>query len=411
VAGAATIPTLLRNLIRAGAGRGTRGEVGMTSSWRTSVVVALATLAGAAGASAQQGPLPGPPPAQVPAAPPNSACARLEGQLSAIDRGAVDPARADQIKRTQDATDKQQADLDRMSAQARQLGCQGGGFFSLFSGQNPQCTPLNQRIQQSRANLEKMLADLDRMQGGAAGDREAQRATVIGALAQNNCGPQYRAAANQQRGFFDTLFGGNRSSGGGGGGAGGLFSSDAPSGTYRTVCVRTCDGYYFPISYATTPDKFAEDAQTCQQTCPASEVVLMSHRNPGEDINQAVTTSGAPYTSLANAFKYRTAVVQACSCRQPGQSWAQALGQVKDGTLQGDDIVVTPERSKSLAAPRDAQGRLLKQDVKTLDPKAASAAAAAAEASAPSNEGDTTAPTDKKKQIRAVGPTFVPPGR
>ena len=27
----------------------------------------------------------------------------------------------------------------------------------------------------------------------------------------------------------------------------------------------------------------------CQATCPNSEVVLMSHRNPGEDINQAVS--------------------------------------------------------------------------------------------------------------------------
>jgi uncharacterized protein DUF2865 len=366
----------------------------MISSWRGSTLVVLATLAGASAAVAQM-----PPPSA-----PNPACGRLEAQLASIDRGAVDPGRADQIKRSEDASAKQQADLDRMSAQARKLGCTGGGFFSIFSGQNPQCTPLNQQIQQSRANLEKMLADLDRMQSGGAGDREAQRQTVIGALAQNNCGPQYRAAANQQRGFFDTLFGGNRSSGGGGG----LLSGDSQSGTYRTVCVRTCDGYYFPISYAATPDKFQEDAQTCQQTCPATEVVLMEHRNPGEDINQAVSVSGANYTALPNAFKYRTEVVAACSCRRAGQSWAEALGQVKDTTVQGGDIVVTDERSKNMAQPRDAQGRLIRQDVRKLDPKAAAAAAAAASASAPGDE-EGGAPVDKpKRPVRAVGPTFVP---
>ncbi len=361
----------------------TGGELTMKSSWCGSTLIALAWLAGAGAARAQM-PAPGSPPAA------NPACTRLEAQLAAIDRGTADPARADQIRRAQEAADRQQSDLDRLSAQARRLGCEGGGFFSLFSGQNPQCTPLNQQIQQARANLERLLADLDRLQGGGAGDREAQRATVIGALAQNNCGPQYSAAANQQRGFFDTIFGGNRSNGPGGG----LFGSDT-SGTYRTLCVRTCDGYYFPISYATTPDKFAEDAQTCQATCPAAEVVLMTHRNPGEDVNQAVSANGVAYTALPNAFKYRTAIVPACGCRKPGQSWAQALGQVRDTTLQPDDIVVTPERAKALAQPRDAQGRPIRQDPK-------------ANAATPSVAATDNGGTPPKGPVRSIGPVFVP---
>ena len=373
----------------------------MTAAWRESVFGAIVALVGAATPAFAQAPMPpGPPPPNA-----NPACVRLEAQLGAIDRGTVDPARADQIRRYEESSRQQQGELDRLNAQARRLGCSGGGFFSFFGGQSQQCTPINQQIQQTRANLERTLADLDRMQGGAAGDREAQRQTVIAALAQNNCGPQYRAAANQQRGFFDTLFGGNRGGGFGGNDNGGLFSSN--SGTYRTVCVRTCDGYYYPISYATTQDRFGEDAQTCQQTCPASEVVLMSNRT-GEDINQAVSTSGAPYSSLPNAFRYRKEVVQSCSCRQAGQSWAQALGQVRDTTLQGDDIVVTPGVAQKMSQPRDAQGRPIRVDVKTLDPKAAAAAASSAQAAAPSDEGDTAAPDKPKRPVRAVGPTFVP---
>src|SRR5215831_4943019 len=312
----------------------------MTAGWRGTLFGAVAALLGATtSALGQMPPPPGPPNA-------NPVCTRLETQLGAIDRGTVDPARADQIRRHEDSSRQQQGELDRLNAQARRLGCQGGGFFSFFGGQNQQCTPLNQQIQQARANLERTLADLDRLQGGAAGDREAQRQTVIAALAQNNCGPQYRAAANQQRGFFESLFGGggnNRPGGGWGGGGGGLFGSDS-SGSYRTVCVRTCDGYYYPISYATTQDKFAEDAQTCAQTCPAADVVLMSNRT-GEDINQAVSSSGAPYSSLPNAFKYRTEVVPACSCRRPGQSWAQALGQVKAASAPADATPATPGAS------------------------------------------------------------------
>jgi hypothetical protein len=366
----------------------------MSLGWRGSAIIGLATLAGGSLAFAQA-------PAPYPAAPapPNSVCTRLEAQLGAIDRGTLDPARADQVRRYEDARNRQQAEVDRLSAQASRMGCSGGGFFSLFTGQNPQCTPLNQQLQQARAALERTLADLDRLQGGGAGEREAQRATVINALAQNNCGPQYSAAAQQQRGFLDSLFGSHQP-----GAAPGAYPT-GPSGTYRTVCVRTCDGYYFPISYATTPDHFAEDAQTCQQTCPAAEVVLMS--NPtGSDITQAVASNGAPYTALPNAFKYRTSLVPACGCRKPGQSWSQALSGLRDNTLQQSDIVVTPDRAKALSAPRDAQGRVIR-DVRTLDPNAAATAAAASIAGASSNEGDTRPPTTKKP-VRTVGPTFVP---
>src|SRR5271156_6480255 len=46
----------------------------------------------------------------------NPVCVRLEGQLAAFDQGTADPTRADQIKRSEDAIAKQQADLDRAVA-------------------------------------------------------------------------------------------------------------------------------------------------------------------------------------------------------------------------------------------------------------------------------------------------------
>src|SRR6266849_2160411 len=127
----------------------------MSSSSRGSAFIVLASLLGAGGAAAQMPP----PPAQNQ----NPVCARLEAQLASIDRGSVDPARADQIKRYEESSGRQQAELERTIAQSRRLGCQGGGFFSIFGGQNPQCAPLNQQIQQMRANLDKMLGDLDRL--------------------------------------------------------------------------------------------------------------------------------------------------------------------------------------------------------------------------------------------------------
>jgi hypothetical protein len=330
---------------------------------------------------------------------PNPVCARLEGQLAAVDRGGNDPARADQIHRTEDAINKQQADLDRTVAQGRRLGCDSSGFFSLFSSQNQQCGPLNQQISQMRANLAHLQSDLQRLQAGDV-DSDNQRQGILVALAQNNCGPQYRSAnTNQSGGLFGGLFGNNN---------GGFFgqSPDATqSNTYRTICVRTCDGFYFPISFATTQARFDQDQQQCQRMCPAAEVTLYTYHNPGEDVAQAVSLSGAPYTSMPNAFKYRQEFVQACSCRKPGQSWAQTLGGIPDDTVEQGDIVVNEQRSKAMAQPRvDAQGRPIRPDPRAGKPTAQAAPL-------PTSPGtDSEADQDPSQHtIRNVGPTFVPP--
>src|SRR5262249_26553771 len=110
-------------------------------------------------------------------------CLRLESQLAAIDRGTVDPAKADQVKRLEDTSAKQQAELDRLSQQAQRQGCQGSGFFALFSGQSPQCAPLNNQVQQARAALDRSLGDIQRLQGNS-GEREGQRRGVLIALGQ-----------------------------------------------------------------------------------------------------------------------------------------------------------------------------------------------------------------------------------
>src|SRR5260370_898497 len=115
--------------------------------------------------------------------------------------------------------------------------------------------------------------------GGA--DRENQRRSVMVALAQNNCGPQYANAARAPGGFLDTLFGNNPNPTPG-------VDLGPAAGTFRTVCVRSCDGAYFPVSFATVPARFPDDEKTCNSLCPPSEASLYSYRNPAEDMNQAV---------------------------------------------------------------------------------------------------------------------------
>jgi hypothetical protein len=307
-------------------------------------------------------------------APVNPACQRLEGQLAAIERGQMDPSRAAQIRRSEEAVARQQADLDRAVAQQRRLGCQNaGGIFSLFTGGvPPQCNQINSQIDQMRSNLDRLMSEQQRSQ--ASGGMEGERQAVLAALSQNNCGPQYRAA---QRGLFESILGG--------GGSSPVINSPQFAGTFRTVCVRTCDGYYYPISFATTSARFREDEEICRNTCPNAEVALYAHRNQGEDMRNATALNGRPYTELPNAFRYRQQFDETCSCRKPGQTWAEALSGMRDTTIERGDIVVSDPKARQ---------------------RPATPPAAAKPASRPSEA--TPAAIIEQRSVRTVGPSPYP---
>ena len=339
----------------------------------------------------------------------NNVCTRLEAQLQAFERSGPDQARTEQIKKYETAAAQQQAQLDRLNAQAKKAGCEGGGFFSIFSNQSASCGPLNGQIQQMKGNLDRINGDLARLQGSdPAPEREGQRRALIGALSQNDCGPQYRQAAAQppQRGgLFESLFGagsvvGNTT----------VQGENTPAGSgYRTVCVRMCDGYYYPISYSAGPNKFPDDEKTCQASCPAAEAQLFTHRNPGEDINQAVSQGGQPYTAIPNAFRYRQSFDNACTCKGGA---SQALKDGQDPTPQGGDVIVSEERAKQMSQPRlDAQGKPIKLELPPRpakpDPKAAATPAAPDVPETKADDAPVKVTRDPNKPVRQVGPTFI----
>jgi hypothetical protein len=363
----------------------------------------VAALSVDASAQMSQAPTPPPPPQGAPV---NPMCPRLEAQLATIDRGGGDPAKDEQIRRYQDAAAKQQSELDRVTSQAKRMGCDSSGFFSLFNGQSAQCGPVNNQIQQMRANLEQITTSLERLRSGGLGgsDRDNQRRSVLTALAQNNCGPQYANAARSPGNFLETLFGNNNNN-----------NPVAPpgadlgaqSGTYRTVCVRSCDGAYFPISFATVPGRFPDDERTCRALCPAAEATLYSYRNPGEDMNQAVSINGQAYSSSPNAFRYRQEFNPSCACKAAGQTWSDALKSIDDKAEaeQQGDIIVTEESAKKMARPL-TKGTATRKGAAPAATTATAPAAPAPEASPPA--ADSTAAAPDNKPIRSVGPTFIP---
>jgi len=151
------------------------------------------------------------------------------------------------------------------------------------------------------------------------------------------------------------------------------------------------------------PSRFSDDARACQRLCPAAEAELYSFRNPGEDMEQAISVTGHAYTALPNAFRYRKEIIAGCSCRRPGQSWADTLKNADDSsTLESGDIVVTDQNAKALSQPK-LPG---KPAAATPQPGANSAAAVTATPTA-------TAPTSSvgtdsgKRTVRTVGPPFL----
>jgi hypothetical protein len=399
----------------------------MISNWCRALSPVAALLAATLAAQAQQQPPQAPPPqASPPQAQANPFCGRLEAQLQAFDRSGNDAGRADQLRKFEDAAAKQQGEIDRQEMSAQRAGCEKNSFFVLFSSNQATCGPLTKKIQQMRDNLDHIQADIERLRGGdAAPEREGQRRAIVVALAQNNCGQQYQqqvAATPPQRsgGLFETLFGPKSGFTPGEGGSPDLPNAIGPTGTFRTVCVRTCDGFYYPISAAATPARFAEDEKACRQSCPAAEVQLYSHRNPGETMNEAVSVATQqPYTALPNAFRYRIALDPACTCKRPGETWSQALKNIDDNTVEQGDIVVNDQRARQLSQPRvDAQGKPIKlapvPAAARPDPKAAQAttppAPAPAAALSESEKAADEAPSkpDPNRKVRSVGPTFLP---
>jgi hypothetical protein len=119
-------------------------------------------------------------------------------------------------------------------------------------------------------------------------------------------------------------------------------------GSY-VVCVRACDGSFFPVSYfGGNPSDVQE---ICQSLCPNATVALYSLPFGGT-IDEAVSINGEPYANLSNAHKFEQTFDAGCSCRAPGQSWAEALAaaEAKYGH-HPHDTIVTEEQSLRMSRP------------------------------------------------------------
>lgn len=308
-------------------------------------------------------------------------CARLQARLAQPDRGGGHLAQS--LRR-------QRAELARSQSYAQQLGCDGFSFF----GRNPQCEPLNARI----AGLQAGLAQL---QAAAGGGTRGDLAAYYDAHCRNGQ-PQ-----EQARGFFESLFGGAPQPQGpppsvapsdseAGAGAG-----DEPRarGGSQAVCVRTCDGGFFPLGLS--PHHPGQSlTEMCQALCPGTEVAVFT-RNPDSDIKTAVGLDGKSYMDLPNALHFQKTLTASCSCRPAGKSWAETLANAEEvlGNPRKGDIVVTPEKSAELSRPvLDAKTRA------ALVAGAPAASATSGPHAAASSASGATTDGSATRGVRQVGP-------
>ncbi|MEL6290200.1 MAG: DUF2865 domain-containing protein [Pseudomonadota bacterium] len=138
---------------------------------------------------------------------------------------------------------------------------------------------------------------------------------------------------------------------------------------YRTMCVRMCDGFYFPIGFSTPRNRLRRDAKLCERRCPGQG--RMFYTRSHTSIKAATDLSGKQYGNLKVAFQYRKSLKPGCGCRPDPWSPRERLRHAMYGSDgQGGSVKVlagqysrkpktasSARRSKKRAALRNRKHR------------------------------------------------------
>lgn len=350
-------------------------------------------------------------------------CRQLEAELASAGSRPARPS-----PKQEAAIARQQEQIQLARRQSRSAGC----GFKIFNGSSSTCQSINQKIDK----MERNLAALERRSATPAAGRS--RAQIMAAIRANGCRNDAVAERRPPRGvdgarnLFDQIFGGGiRQRGsldelgapigrrdesrnvrrvpqpteGGWVNEGGRIRFSAPPGSYRTLCVRTCDGYYFPISNSSRPSDFERDQSNCRASCPGTEVQIYYHR-PGQESEAMVSgLSGRPYSELPAAWLYKQAGVPSpagCVCNAPRNDEAKNYSIIAgnppaEPTLEAEPVAPHPSGRPDPASDPETQANL----DGGLDAEALRRMAVAPKVNA-------SRPSAEERRVRVVGPVFLP---
>lgn len=297
-------------------------------------------------------------------------CLQLQQDLAAAQGGGGNREDLGRIE-------QQIAQADRVFQGTRAAMDDAGCFESFFIFgrglvRSPKCLKMNDRVEDARRQLTQLQQQRQALTGG--GGNKRRQAELNDALARSGCGGQRAQPARRGGGLFD-FFGGGREEeeveqtp---------IYRSIDPNGRYRSVCVRLCDGFFYPISYVTYGARLAQDATQCQSNC-AAPAELYVYRNPGQEIEQAVSLNGSAYMDLPVALRFRKEFVNGCSCKQ--------------AEYNPTEIEAANKRAEADAAAQPAKGKGKGKPTAKAPPPpqtpSPQAAAPAPQAAAPAATGD-----------------------
>jgi hypothetical protein len=349
-------------------------------------------------------------------------CRQLEAELASASGGGRSAGQS----RKQDASiARQREQLQLAKRQARRAGC----GFRLFGGSNS-CSGVNLKIEKMERNLEALQRRHSRTADAGSGRSRSQ---VMAALRASGCRDEAVAerrpptGLDGKRNLFARIFGGGLGPRGSvdelgepafrrdqkvprvpqpreGGWVNdeGRIRYSAPPGSYRTLCVRTCDGYYFPMSSASSPSDFERDQANCQSSCPGAEVQIYYHRSSQESDAMVSGLSGQPYGDLPTAWLYKqtgTPSPAGCTCG------AARNDRPKNSVIAGNPATAQPAQPEPVMPyPRPDPGA----DPETLANRDGGLDAEALRRMAVTPKTNKPAAPGEERKIRVVGPVFLP---
>lgn len=170
------------------------------------------------------------------------------------------------------------------------------------------CRSIGRKVQRERKNYANLTT---RVQRGA--DIAKAREQALQQYARFGCGTKDTSRSTNNRepkrkSLFERIFGSRDDDDIVEDDYSDLFRRE----TYRTVCVRSCDGYYWPVSFSTVPEYIPDDQAVCRGNFQQGDVSLYYYSNSGGSPETMIDLNGTPYKSSPNAFRYRQVYDEAC---------------------------------------------------------------------------------------------------
>jgi len=326
-------------------------------------------------------------------------CRQLEAQFDAL--GAGSRTNPQQIARYDNAIASQQGELRKAEDQISRAGC--------GATDAPVCSGLDATVQRMRQNLSDLQHTRQRLATSAG--LEAERTRLTAALQAEGCSGTASAEASTepepQRTPAGAANGEENMS---------RMASAENGASYRTVCVRMCDGFFFPVSHSTPRSMFERDEKLCAARCPGTPVQLHFHRFPGEEpVDMISVPTGRPYREGENAFRYRQASWErpadcGCAPERGFEVVAGGDGWTTLGTPEGKTDAA--EERVAAASPQQSGSFLIQEEPNPIAEPSMETEDASQEATA--IDVTTTAEelpeqdTAEERRVRVVGPTFLP---